>query len=76
MNSCVHCVYNVYAEDLENYTAALSEAIIALKQAKVPRKQWPAEILVADKQGPAEMQAAEEKKVESGLDPTMAAFLA
>ncbi|RXK39154.1 hypothetical protein M231_03511 [Tremella mesenterica] len=76
MNSCVNCVYNLYADALEGYTAALSEAVKALKIADIPRKEWPAAVLAVERKGPGEMVAEEERKMEEGLDPSMAAFLA
>jgi hypothetical protein len=75
MSGCVHCVYTVYADDLEQHTEALKSARQALTAAQVPLSEWPEEI--RDKAGREDgVKVAAEKQVEQTVDPTMAAFLA
>lgn len=78
MSGCVHCVYTVYADDLETYTSALSSALEALKSGNVSKDRWPAEVRAMDQKGQSgeKLKRAEEEKVTDGLDPGMAAFLA
>ena len=72
MNSCVHCVYTMYADDLEEYTSAVDSARKALVAANVPRSQWPREV---GSEG-GQVKEEETDKVERNVDPTLAAFLA
>lgn len=78
MSGCVHCVYTIYADDLEIYTDALSEARQALVQAGRALSGWPEVVRTMEKQGKsgADVEKDATKKVVEGLDPTMAAFLA
>lgn len=75
MGGCVHCVYNIYADDLEQYTEALKSARKALVAAAVPKSEWPEEIRgnAGDEDGMAEQA---KRKVRESIDPSMAAFLA
>ena len=75
MSGCVHCVYTIYADDLELYTDALESARKALTKAQVPTSQWPEEVQTKSS-GAGEVRDAEVKKVEESVDPSMAAFLA
>lgn len=77
MNSCVNCVYNLYADDLEAYTSALDEAHIALRKAGVIKSEWPEAVRKLDakvngKEGP---KREEESKAMEGVDPVTLAFL-
>jgi hypothetical protein len=74
MSGCVHCVYTIYADDLEIYTESLSSARQALLSAKVPSSEWPEEVRTSE--DGAGVKREEVKKVESSVDPAMAAFLA
>ncbi len=83
MSGCVHCVYTIYAEELETYSAALANAQTALEKDKTPKSDWPSEVLDLTRgvefggEGGAEgLVHREERKVESGLDSSMSAFLA
>jgi hypothetical protein len=78
MSGCVHCVYTVYADDLETYTAALSEARQALVKANRPLATWPEGMRSMEEQGKSAGQVGKEAKAEvvAALDPGMAAFLA
>lgn len=76
MSGCVHCVYNIYADDLETYTAALSDARKALTKAGMKEAEWPEEVRAVKAQGQEGMVEGEKAKVREEMDPTMAAFLA
>jgi hypothetical protein len=78
MSGCVHCVYTVYADDLETYTSALSEAKEALVKSGRPISSWPETMRSMEKQGKSAGQVGKEAKADmlSNLDPSMAAFLA
>lgn len=76
MSGCVNCVYNVYADDLEFYTTALSSAREALLRAGTPEKEWPEAVKVVGAKGAKGMEQGEKAKMEEGMDPVMAAFLA
>jgi len=75
MSGCVHCVYTIYADDLELYTGALESARRALTNARVPTSQWPDEVQTKSSAA-RDVRDAEVKKVEESVDPSMAAFLA
>ena len=77
MNSCVNCVYNLYADDLEAYTSALDEAHSAVISANIPISQWPEAVRKLDgNQGGKEGVRKEEMgKMEDGMDPVVLAFL-
>lgn len=75
MSGCVHCVYTIYADDLELYTDALESARQALTKAQIPVAQWPDEVQTKS-DGAEEVRGDELKKVEESVDPSMAAFLA
>jgi hypothetical protein len=72
MSGCVHCVYTIYAEELETYTQAMIDARAALTKSKIPRESWPEDVREKSE------EEVEKVKVEEGLDldPTLAAFLA
>jgi hypothetical protein len=78
MSGCVHCVYTIYADDLELYTSALDTALEKLRRGNIPEVQWPDEV----RAHAVEMDAGEQKITEGvvgvgpAVDPTMAAFLA
>ncbi|WVF69616.1 hypothetical protein IAT40_004394 [Kwoniella sp. CBS 6097] len=94
MSGCVHCVYTIYADDLETYSEAIVRARTALLDAEVPQDQWPIrdELVESSKAKEAnakststsdgkvkeadQIVAEETEKMESGMDPTMSAFLA
>lgn len=78
MSGCVHCVYTIYADDLEEYTAALQEAKGALERAGTPVDQWPSPVARLVREGKSAGDLREEKKAEvrQGMDPSLAAFLA
>ena len=72
----MHCVYTIYADDLEAYTDALTAARNALTSAGTPRSDWPDEVRqMKSVDGTSERQQGEEG-VEQGMDPAMSAFLA
>ncbi|WVR04797.1 hypothetical protein IAU60_001809 [Kwoniella sp. DSM 27419] len=73
MSGCVHCVYTIYADNLEVYVEALRDAREALIRSDTPKAEWPEEVREEDK---GDVKQAEEKKVEREVDPAMAAFLA
>lgn len=78
MSGCVHCVYTIYADDLEAYTTALSDARSALIKANKPRSAWPDVIRDMEEEGKSagQVNKEEKEKVVQGVDPSMAAFLA
>lgn len=77
MNSCVNCVYNLYADDLEAYTSALDEAHSAVISAEIPISQWPEAVRRLDgkKGGKEGVRKEEMGKMEDGMDPVVLAFL-
>jgi hypothetical protein len=90
MSGCVNCVYNVYADELEEYTSALTSARAALVKAKVSEGDWPKRIQPQTRTSTstgsgngaggqvaidAELNNAK-AELEVGMDPVMAAFLA
>lgn len=77
MNSCVNCVYNLYADDLEHYTSSLSSAHTALISANIPKSQWPESVRRLDnkKGGKEGVRKEEMGKMEDGMDPVVLAFL-
>ena len=77
MNSCVNCVYNLYADDLEAYTSALDEAHSAVKSANIPISQWPEAVRRLDgkKGGKESVRKEEMGKMEDEMDPVVLAFL-
>jgi len=77
MNSCVNCVYNLYADDLEAYTSALDDAHSALKSANTPISRWPEAVRRLDgkKGGKESVRKEEMGKMEDGMDPVVLAFL-
>lgn len=70
MNGCVNCVYTLYADDMEVYTAAVSDAKAALKKSGVPEPEWP-DIVKSGGGGGGAAAAPPEPP-----DPAMAAFMA
>ena len=70
MSGCVNCVYTLYADDLEEFTAAVGEARAALTKQGVAQAEWPS--LVRPKDGESDEPLA--PLVPD--DPVMAAFLA
>ena len=76
MSGCVHCVYNIYTDELETYTEALSSAHQALLSAGVSKSEWPAAVRKLDKKGEKQMQKEARGGMEEGMDPVMAGFLA
>ena len=76
MSGCVHCVYTIYADDLEVYSTALTTARDALISAGVSRLHWPDEVKGVDDNAGGGMVEREKQRIEDGLDPSMAAFLA
>lgn len=77
MNSCVNCVYNLYADDLEAYTSALDGAHSAVITANIPKSQWPEAVRKLDgkKGGKEGVREEEMGKMEDGMDPVVLAFL-
>lgn len=77
MNSCVNCVYNLYADDLEAYTSALDEVHTALKKAGTAKIEWPEAVkaLDAKSNGKEGVKREEEAKAMEGVDPVTLAFL-
>jgi hypothetical protein len=77
MNSCVNCVYNLYADDLEAYTSALDDAHSAVIAANIPKSQWPEAVRKLDgkKGGKEGVRKEEMGKMEDGMDPVVLAFL-
>ncbi|WVQ98248.1 hypothetical protein IAU59_005371 [Kwoniella sp. CBS 9459] len=98
MSGCVHCVYTIYADDLEAYSDAVVQARQALLKAGIPQDSWPIPDELVERPAKPKPESESElgadsrskgvraqaqsivveetKKVESGLDPTMSAFLA
>ncbi|OCF45781.1 hypothetical protein I317_00269 [Kwoniella heveanensis CBS 569] len=82
MSGCVHCVYTIYADDLETYSDAIVRARTALSEAGIPQDQWPLQDELVTLDDTDDVQAKnkivieETKKVESGMDPSLSAFLA
>ena len=78
MSGCVHCVYNIYTDDLEIYSEALSAAHKALLSAGIPKAKWPVNVKKLDTNGERGLQGqVEERRGEGeGMDPVMAGFLA
>ncbi len=76
MSGCVHCIYTIYADELETYSTALQSARAALTSAGVKKAGWPEEVRGIDDGSGGGMVERERRKVEDGLDPSMAAFLA
>ncbi|ORY20426.1 oxidoreductase-like protein [Naematelia encephala] len=74
MSGCVHCVYTIYADELEEYNAALEFAREALLAAGIRRADWPEAVKKMDNNGGVVHRAEEE--VMEGMDANMAAFLA
>lgn len=70
MSGCVHCVLTIYADDLQEYNAAMDEARAKLEAKGTPRDKWPR---VMDEQ---EADVEEEAAAAPNLDPTLAAFAA
>ena len=77
MNSCVNCVYNLYADDLETYTSALDSAHTALLSANIPKTEWPQAVQRLDQKvgGKEGVKKEEEGRMKEGMDPVMMAFL-
>jgi hypothetical protein len=77
MNSCVNCVYNLYADDLEAYTSALDEAHTALLKAGIVKTVWPDAVRALDSKanGKEGVKREEEAKAMEGVDPVTLAFL-
>lgn len=75
MSGCVHCVYTIYADDLEIYTDSLKSARKALSTASIPPSDWPEEVRehAGEEDG---IKVDAKKEVMSNVDPSMAAFLA
>lgn len=89
MSGCVHCVYNIYAEELEEYTEAIASAHRALIAAGTPKTDWPAPVRQLDSKsagdtgnrgreqsGKEAMQDEAKEQVTQGMDPVLSAFLA
>lgn len=78
MSGCVHCVYTIYADDVEEYTSALQEAKTALEAKGTPVAQWPDVVRALSEDGTTGQEAGEmeKKQVERAVDPSLAAFLA
>jgi hypothetical protein len=77
MNSCVNCVYNLYADDLEAYTSALDSAHTVLLSANIPKNRWPEAVKRLDRKvgGKEGVKREEEGRMREGMDPVMMAFL-
>lgn len=82
MSGCVHCVYTIYADEMEEYTSALEQAKSALEKDGVPLLEWPEQVATLARKEEAGAGGAETMKKEAkvaatkGLDPSLAAFLA
>lgn len=78
MSGCIHCVYTIYADDLEAYSSALTSAQAALISAGVDKADWPVEVKGGDARDASRdgWVEREKKRVEEEPDPSMAAFLA
>ncbi len=78
MSGCVHCVYTIYADDMEEYTSALQDARTALENSATPVAEWPAVVRALKEQGMSGRDKGEEEKkeVERKVDPSLAVFLA
>ena len=71
MSGCAFCVYDIYAEELQAYRAAIEEARAALTKANIAESKWPP---VVQRESKASGKARDD--LAEGMDPTMAAFLA
>ena len=76
MSGCVHCVYTVYADELEAYSAALTSARAALVSDGIAEAEWPEEVRALDIKGGPGLVESEKRKMVDAMDPSMAAFLA
>lgn len=78
MSGCVHCVYTIYAEELEQYTEAVGKARSALLAANIPESDWPVDMRTSNAANADGVDVGEKAKQEvaQNIDPTMAAFLA
>ncbi|BEI87346.1 uncharacterized protein CcaverHIS019_0100640 [Cutaneotrichosporon cavernicola] len=65
MSGCVHCVLQIYVDDMEEYNDAFDAARAALEHKNIPRGRWPKVMDEVD-------DAVEAPK----MDPTMSAFAA
>lgn len=76
MSGCVHCIYNIYADELETYTESLDLARKALTAAGRPESTWPTAVRRVDEKGVEGVRNEEKGRVVDGMDPVMSAFLA
>ena len=76
MSGCVHCVFTIYADDLELYFSAISAARAALISADVSKADWPDEVRGVDGLDERGVVEREKRRVEEGMDSCMTAFLA
>ena len=76
MSGCVHCVYNIYTDELETYTESLTAAYQALLSAGISKQAWPAAVRKLDKKGEKGIQKEAQGGMNDGMDPVMAGFLA
>ena len=78
MSGCVHCVYTIYADETEEYTAALDEARKALERLRTPVDEWPKVVagLHGVSGGAPGVKEKEKEAATKGMDPSLAAFLA
>ncbi|GAA96944.1 uncharacterized protein L969DRAFT_90348 [Mixia osmundae IAM 14324] len=67
MSGCARCVYDLYAEDLSDYSDACKKAQVQLTELQVPQSQWPSSL--------PRMQAAGAAEPPSDLSPTLSAFM-
>lgn len=82
-------MYTLYADDVLLYNESVAEAREALRQAGVPRPEWPAEVAGSDKSGKGNepSQASDSRlsaekvteqrmqEVMQDVDPSLKAFL-
>jgi hypothetical protein len=78
MSGCVHCVYTIYADEMEEYTEALKEAKTALEARHTPISEWPIAVanIATGKDGAGEELRRQKEDTMKGVDPSLAAFLA
>ena len=72
---CVHCVYDVYQSDLEDYRAAFESARAQLKDKhmRLASFDWPTQLLGPIDAEPAAVSAT--AQAEEAANPSMSAFM-
>lgn len=71
---CVHCVYDIYQSDLEDYRAAFDTARATLKDKykRLASFDWPTQLLGPVDREPASVLATDQAEE---VNPSMSAFM-